>query len=247
MLLLQTQLCFGIWQVNNKEIKLIKMLRFFFQPYKYRLINKNIKQDKPLTILDVGCGHASYQICSKYLRIDRFDGIDKHIYNGKDEDYKSISNMYFIDLEEEVDKIESLPDNFYDLIILSHIIEHIQNGEEVIALLANKVKQNGLIYVETPSVKTLKYPSGKGFFNFHDDPTHKKIYFFPDLANLFFSKNFKVIKAGIRRDMVRLIFYTPIYLIYNLFYHLPIKGKWDVRGLWDFFGIAQFVLAKNTK
>ncbi len=220
------------------------MFRQLFEPYKYRLIKRYVST-KPLTILDVGCGHASYQIGNKYLNVDKFDGIDKQIYNGKKEDYKQLSNLYFIDLELEPEKIELLEDNYYDLVILSHIIEHLSNGEDVISRLTKKVKKGGLIYIETPSIKTLHYPSGEGFFNFHDDSTHKRIYFFPDLSNLLFLNDFKVIKAGIRRDKIRLIIYSPIYLLYNIFYHLPVKRKWDVRGLWDFFGIAQYVFAKK--
>jgi len=221
------------------------MLKPGIKPYKYRLISKLIEKKRTINILDVGCGHNSFNICKKYFSFDNYDGIDKEIWLGKEDEYKDLTHLFLIDLETEQAKIDSLDDKSYDLILISHVIEHISNGEEVIQKLLPKLSNNGVIYIETPSVKTLKYPSGIGFFNFHDDPTHKKVYSYRELSNLLIKNKCKVVKAGIRRDPIRLIFYSPFYLVWNILYSLPFKKKWDVRGLWDFFGIAQFVLAKK--
>lgn len=222
------------------------MLKPGIKPYKYRLITKLIEKNHTINILDVGCGHNSYNICKKYFSFDIYDGIDKEIWDGNEDDYKDLTHLFLIDLETEQLKIDHLSDTYYDLILMSHVIEHLSNGEEVIQKLLPKLTKNGVIYIETPSVKTLKYPSGIGFFNFHDDSTHKKVYSYREISNFLISSNCKVVKAGIRRDPIRLIFYSPFYLVWNILYSLPFKKKWDVRGLWDFFGIAQFVLAKKN-
>ena len=221
------------------------MFRTIMTPYKYRLILKVIDKKSAINILDVGCGHNSFNICKKYFLFNFFDGIDKEIYEGKECDYKGFTHLFLFNLETETEKINSLTNKLYDLILISHVIEHINNGEEIIQKLLPKLSANGVIYIETPSEKTLKYPSGIGFFNFHDDPTHKKVYSYRKISNVLIKNNCKVIKAGIRRDPLRLIFYSPFFLLLNIFYSLPFKQKWDVRGLWDFFGIAQFVLAKR--
>jgi len=221
------------------------MLKLGLKPYKYRLISKLIDNKQTINILDVGCGHNSFNICKKYFLFDNYDGIDKEIWQGKDDDYKDLTHLFLIDLETEQEKIDHLNDTYYDLILMSHVIEHLSNGDEVIEKLLPKLSKNGVIYIETPSVKTLTYPSGIGFFNFHDDSTHRKVYSYRDLSNLLIINNCKVVKAGIRRDPVRLIFYSPFYLVWNILYSLPFNKKWDVRGLWDFFGIAQFVLARK--
>lgn len=222
------------------------MLRTIIKPYRYRLITKIVDKKTAINILDVGCGHNSFNICKKYFLFDIYDGIDKEIWQGKVDDYKDLTHLFLFDLEKELEKVDNLIDKYYDLILMSHVIEHINNGEEIIQKLLPKLSLNGVIYIETPSKKTLKYPSGIGFFNFHDDPTHKKVYSYRKLSNILIKNNCNVIKAGIRRDPVRLIFYSPFYLLWNIFYSLPFKKKWDVRGLWDFFGIAQYVLAKKT-
>lgn len=221
------------------------MLRTTITPYKYRLIQKVIDKKRALKILDVGCGHNSFNICKKYFLFDVFDGIDKEIWQGKEEDYKDLTHLFLFDLETDSENFDKLQDNFYDLILMSHVIEHIRNGHDIIERLVPKLSPNGIIYIETPSVKTLKYPSGIGFFNFHDDPTHKKVYSYRKLSNILIKNDCKVIKAGIRRDRFRIIFYSPFFLLWNFVYSLPFKKKWDVRGLWDFFGVAQFVLAKR--
>jgi SAM-dependent methyltransferase len=235
----------GFGTAFSTKNKSRKMLRTAITPFKYRNIRRLINPKKTIRILDVGCGHKSYEICKNYFNFNTIDGIDKEIWNGKEEDYQSFNQLYLFDLEKEVEKMGDIPDKHYDLILMSHVIEHLANGEEVIEKLLPKLSSNGVLYVETPSEKTLHYPSGIGFFNFHDDSTHKKIYHYRALSNLLIRNNCTVVKAGIRRDFYRIVFYSPLYLLWNLLYSLPFRSKWDVRGLWDFFGIAQFVLAKK--
>jgi len=223
------------------------MLRTTITPYKYRLINKYIGKEKAIRILDVGCGHKSFDICKNYFNFDTFDGVDKEIWEGEEEDYAGFTHLFLMDLENELEKLDQINDNYYDLILLSHVIEHLSNGEEVIQQLLSKLTAKGVIYIETPSEKTLKYPSGKGFFNFHDDPTHKKVYSYRELSNLLIKNGLIVLKAGIRRDVYRLYLYSPFFLCWNIFYHIPVKKRWDVRGLWDFFGIAQFVCGRKCQ
>jgi hypothetical protein len=215
-------------------------------PYKYRLIRKRIDKKRAIKILDVGCGHNSINICKKYFLFYVYDGIDKKVW--KEDEYKDLTHLFLFDLESESEKINDLNEKYYDLILLSHIIEHVDNGKIILQKLLSKLSANGFIYIETPSKKTLKYPSGIGFFNFHDDPSHKKVYSYRKLSNILIKNNCKIIKAGIRRDPIRLVFYTPFFLFWNILYSLPFKRKWDVRGLWDFFGISQFVLGQmNNK
>ena len=64
-----------------------------------------------------------------------------------------------------------LADNHYDLIILSHVIEHINNGLDVVERLSKKLKFGGHIYIEYPSLKSLQLPSAQGSLHFCDDDT----------------------------------------------------------------------------
>ena len=118
------------------------------------LIDYSLKQ-KRLSILDVGCGSRSNQIVRFSLNVKRYDGVDNQYWNNDLESYKSIDNFFKIDLEK--DSLKKIENNLYDVILLSHVIEHLDNGEEVIRSLIKKLNVGGVIYIETPSQKLWIY------------------------------------------------------------------------------------------
>ncbi len=201
-----------------------------------------IFKKEPINILDIGCGNYSFLLTKKWLNIKHYTGVDKEYWHDEKDSYKDIEDLKFIDLEKP-DALIKIPNDFYDYIIFNHVIEHLTNAEEVLKEFLKKLKKNGYIYIETPSIKTLNYPSAKGFLNFYDEETHKRVYPSPYLISVMMSYGFKIKKYGTRRDFKRIILYTIPMLIYNILYSIPFKKKLDSRGLWDFLGIAEFVLA----
>ena len=73
-----------------------------------------------------------------------YHGLDKVIYNNVIADFEIMKKYYEINLE-NIKMLKEIPNNFFDVIILSHIIEHIQNGLEVIENLIQKLKEGGYI------------------------------------------------------------------------------------------------------
>ena len=71
------------------------------------------------------------------------------------------------------------PDDAFDLVVASHVIEHLRNPIEFAIECVRVAKPGGLIYVEAPSERSLWLPSmpfeHEKFFslNFFDDPTHQ--------------------------------------------------------------------------
>ena len=215
------------------------------KPYRFRLIKKHVRGQNLLNVLDVGCGARAAEITRNSILVKRYDGVDNQVWHGDEKSYQNIDNFYKLDLE--VDDLIEIPNDFYDIVILSHVIEHIANGEQVIERLCTKLKVGGVIYVETPHPRTFNFPSGVGFSNFYDDATHKRIYFSHDILNLMLSIDMKVLGYGTRRDKFRIkLFALPI-LVFNLIYYLPFKKKPFVKGLWDTLGVAQFWFAKRVK
>lgn len=96
------------------------MLRTTIAPYKYRLIQKVIDKKTDIKILDVGCGHNSFNICKKYFRFDVFDGNDNECWKRKEDDYKDFTHLFLLNLETEKERIDNLIDNYYDLILRTH-------------------------------------------------------------------------------------------------------------------------------
>ncbi len=197
---------------------------------------------KRINVLDIGCGNFSYYLTKKWLRINHYTGVDKEYWHDEKESYEGIDDLRFIDLDEP-DALDQISNDFYDYIIFNHVIEHLPEAEDVLKAFLDKLKKGGFIYIETPSLRTINYPSANGFLNFYDENTHKRAYPIPYLITIMMSYGFKIKKYGVRRDIKRIIIYTFPMLLYNIFYSIPFKRRLDSRGLWDFLGVSEFLIA----
>jgi predicted SAM-dependent methyltransferase len=198
----------------------------------------------PIRVLDVGCGNRSCEVARHWLNIIEYVGVDRDYWNDDKVGYEGIDRMIFVDLERDP-SLSELEDNSFDFIILNHVIEHLVNGEDVLMSLYKKLRFGGIIYVETPDIATLNYPSAIGFMNFYDDPTHKHIYEIHSLVSEMMRMGFFINYFGRRRDWYRVILFSPPMLLWNLFFSIPFKRRLDARGLWDLFGVSSFVIASR--
>jgi len=209
-----------LWRIYPK-------FKYFYRDYK----------NKEFNLLDVGCGNNSARQTKKFFKECNYYGIDKDTHNNTDETLSLMEKFYELDLS--CNKLEDIPDNFFNVIIVNHVIEHLSNGVNVISDLTTKLQTDGVIYIEFPSVKSLKFPSMKGTLNFCDDPTHVKLYDVKEICNILLEHNYKIIKAGNRRDPVRILL-SPLILISLVLRKRPITSI-----LWDLMGFADFVYAKK--
>jgi hypothetical protein len=147
-----------------------------------------------------------------------------------------------VDLDNLSELDNALPNNYFDFIIIAHVIEHTRKGTEILEILAKKLKVGGGMYIEFPSVRSLSFPSMPGILNFCDDSTHVRLYDIKEVANTLIKCGFKVIKAGTRRNYVNLIL-TPLKAIYHLIKYRKIYGS----DFWDILGFAEFVYAVKIK
>lgn len=204
---------------------------------------KSIIGNAPVRVLDVGCGNQSCEITKSWLNVSAYHGIDREHWQGHVEDYKKMDQTFFLDLDK--DDLHQLPDSSYDVIIFSHVIEHLEHGEAVLKRLVKKLKPGGLIYIETPSPRTLKYPSAIGFLNFYDDPTHKRPYPIQSIEQGLREANCTVHFARTRRDWRRVFLMSGPAIALNLFWYLPFKQKLFASGLWDLLGVAEHALGQK--
>lgn len=209
------------------------------KPVRFDLLDRWLKTPN-IVILDVGCGNHSASVTKRYFPQSLYYGLDKSKnYNNDEQDFEEMEDFYEIDLE-DFEQLQKIPDNFFDCIILSHIIEHLRNGEDVILQLIKKLKRRGIIYIEFPSPHSVYLPSMKGTLNFHDDPSHVRLYSLKDLSSLLIQGNCKIIDARVRRSLKRIIFF-PIYLARSLF----IKGCQRAGIFQDLTGFASYIVASK--
>lgn len=74
----------------------------------------------------------------------------------------SIENVKIINKKLKNGKCESgfveedMPIKKFDVIIMSHILEHVKNPERVLSDLKNNLSEKGILFIEVPNCETIK-------------------------------------------------------------------------------------------
>ena len=214
-------------------MSLTSSLRAWFEkPVRFDYIGRFMAPGAKL--LDVGCGDLAPYSTFKYYPGILFSGIDWHDIAGQ----KDMDHFLKGDLENN--SLSEIPNDYYDVINLSHIIEHISDGEKLLSTLTTKLKPGGIIYIETPSNNSLKLPSMYGTLNFWDDPTHKKVYSLKEMSEILERNGCTILESRIRRNLKRIIF-MPIYVLLTFLR----DKKINATALWDVTGFAHYVIAQK--
>lgn len=222
---------------------MLKTLRYWFNRPFYLDKVIGYLPAKDVSVLDVGCGTHSASIIKKFLPHAKYYGLDKDTsYLISEKDLSLMEKFYEIDLN-NTEALTQIPGNFFDIVFMNHVLEHIPNGEDVILNILPKVKTGGKVYIEFPSLHSDKLPSiGKGTLNFYDDPTHIRIYNYKDVSSLLNKNGFEIINHGIRRGWKRILF-LPVYLLRSIISGEPIKSS----HFYDITGFASFIFAKKKQ
>jgi SAM-dependent methyltransferase len=126
------------------------------------------------SVLDVGC------VGYNQVRISRHIGLGKLKHYGVDWGEPEGAPEGFGFKRADLNK-EGIPfpDDMFDFVVVSHIIEHLQNPLEFFADCLRVCKPGGIVYVESPSERALwipgyPFPSKDRCYtiSFFDDPTH---------------------------------------------------------------------------
>lgn len=128
-------------------------------------------------VLDFGCGGGF--LLNEYYNIEKF-GVEINEKARDDAEKDGIKCF---------DSSKKLPDNFFDLIISNHALEHCKNPFEEIQELYRSLKKNGKICLVVP-LDSYKYKFKKDDINFH-------LYSWSpmNLGNILKANNFEVISS----------------------------------------------------
>ncbi len=212
----------------------LNLINRILVPHKYKFY-LSLKNEE-FNYLDIGCGPNS-PFKTKII-------FPKCNYYGADLDKDRIAkaeldlmeDFYHVNLNES--DISEIPDDFFSVINISHVIEHLEIGIEVLNKLIPKLKKGGILYVEFPSVKSLSFPSKKGTLHFCDDPTHIYLPSLRETANLLLKNKMTIIKGGTRRDKARIFLFPVYYIVDKFIYRHGTAGSF-----WDLRGFAKFIAA----
>ena len=125
------------------------------------------------SILDIGCGNESSKFYKSIYPNLTVDGIDIQDYNQTFES-KFLYRNYIISKPNEFSESISSLGIQYDAIISNHNLEHCNNPAAVLEAMIKVLRVGGVIFIATPSKKSLNFPSRIGTLNFNDDVTHRE-------------------------------------------------------------------------
>src|SRR5687768_6406515 len=93
-------------------------------------------------LLDIGTGNHSATKTVSLFPACEYHGLDiSRDYNNDAEDFGLMKAFYEMDLT-RLD-FSALPDDYFDAILVVHVIEHLHNGDEVLKGLISKLRKGG--------------------------------------------------------------------------------------------------------
>ena len=172
-----------------------------------RMISYLLNQNKPLTILDIGCGNGWFTNKLAQIKNTLVTGIDINI-----EELEQANRVFQKENLEfvygNIFELQPIYSNKFDIITLNASVQYFENLENLIFLLKSFLKENGEIHIidspfypkneiENAKKRTIDYYSKLGFpemaiFYFHhslEDLNSYEILYKPSIIDKFLSKN----------------------------------------------------------
>lgn len=188
-------------------------------------IIKNIPKNlNPRKIFDIGCGNGSNaRIFKKKYPTSKIDGITLSLEEKK-ACQDVLNKCWIYDIEHGLDNL--LTKQTYDIILLSHVLEHLKNPANVIRSVSKFLTPNGIIILAVPN--TLFWRQRIKFF-FGDltytetgilDKTHLRLFTYQNIEDLLQLKEQpleKKIKLGDAKFPISFLRKVPIFSLITNF------------------------------
>lgn len=189
---------------NKKNI----FLKILFSPIKFIVRGTRIKKDSKL--LDVGSGTGQFLYEMKELGMKTY-GIEPGDFNEKEVKRYEL-NIEKKDLIKYKNKKE-----FFDIITMNHVLEHVNNPQEVIKKISLLSKKQGILIIGIPNSNSLAYKLFRKNWHQLDVPRHLFDYSDKNIKILLEKNGFKIIK--IRYNS------RPNQFVVSLYFALGIKKR----------------------
>lgn len=204
------------YHFNEKSISL--HIRNIIESRKAFLLTHNLNQGA--RILDAGCGGVAF--------LNAIDRINKKKWElwGNDIDDETCKRISAAGYQSIVGRLEelSLPDKFFDMIVLKQVIEHLDNPSTVITNAFRLLKCDGELVIETPNSESIDcHLFGHGVWGGYHFPRHWTIFNTSSLVPL--GK-----KAGFEVKSINFMF-SPVFWVQSV-HHMLLKfeyPKWIVN------------------
>lgn len=138
-------------------------------------------------VLDIGCGNGNF-----LMYLFKFGKCEVYGTEFDENSAKRASLIKEINLKSGEIKSEDYPDEFFDLITMFHVFEHLQEPKLMLDLIYQKLKPGGKLIISIPNIDSWQSKMFKGKW-LHLDPPRHLFFFTPfDLAELVKNRGFEI-------------------------------------------------------
>jgi SAM-dependent methyltransferase len=236
---------------SSENLNRILRLKATFAPFEAILrpvqvdtVEKFLRRDRDgvgqVRILDIGSGTDSVRHFRDALPECEYWGVDRDFGGSLSGDLRERTHLIVADLEQD-GALCSVPPAYFDVIVFSHVLEHISDYQRLLREASSKVRTGGTLYLEFPSVASLHFPTRAGTLNFRDDPTHKSPPDVSEVRDLLIQLGFRVVLARKRRS-AKWILLSPARVVFEALRGNPVPGP----ALWDLLGFAEQLVAVKS-
>ena len=162
------------------------LVRSYSLKQKLRLINNQSVSGK--TLLDVGCGTGDFLQTALKNNWNVF-GVEPN------PQARNIANKKTNNVVYDADKISEFKKESFDVITLWHVLEHLPNLEEQLALYKSLLKKEGTLIIAVPNFKSFDATYYKEFWAAYDVPRHLWHFSRTAISKLVSKNNMKVVKT----------------------------------------------------
>ena len=148
---------------RNLFEKVYHLVRTISLKRKLKLINSFQSEEK--TLLDVGCGTGDFLEIAKnnsWIVV----GVEPN------EQARAIANSKTNNSVFDIQHLETLKENSFDVITLWHVLEHLPDLEMHVKLFKHLLKPNGTLVIAVPNFKSYDAQHYKNFWAAYDVPRH---------------------------------------------------------------------------
>ena len=230
-------------QIKNQE------KHWWFQARKQILdqIISNIKLKKKNNILDFGSGSGvNISMLEKYGLVDAHEK-NKFARIALKNKNKKIKNLY---------STLKIKKNFYDLILIADVIEHVRRPKNLLRNLKKFLKKDGRILITVPAYQFLfsKKDKALGHYRRYNKKLLENELTEFQIENISYFNTFlcipiiimTLLNKFLKRDYIKEVETTPNFFINKLCFIIFAAEKYFIKYLNFSFGISIYILVKNA-